>query len=160
VTEGFHPDPEWWFEEWSVGQRFKTMTRTPTEFDVMTFVTTNGYFEELWFNRRKDVEDALGTRNLVPGPLTLVMAEGLFVQTGRMHHAVGFLGLDEVRWTSPVAIGDGIYAVVEVTTARSSSSSPDRGIVELAHTVRNHDGTVVMTYKTARLIKGQHATEL
>ncbi len=157
MSQGFHADPEWWFEEWSVGQRFKTMTRTPTEFDVMTFVTANGYFEELWLNRHKDIDDALGTANLVPGPLTLVMAEGLFVQTGRMHHAVGFLGLDEVRWTAPVAIGDGIRAVVEVTTARRSSSAPDRGVVELSHAVFNHDDTVVMTYRTARLIKAQHS---
>src|ERR1700752_2563141 len=125
----------WHYEDFTLGESFRTMTRTPTEWDLMTFVSLGGFFEELWLNTRRADALELGASRLVPGPLTLILAEGLYVQSGRMHNAVAFLGLDEVRWHAPVSVGDGLCCVIEVTAMRRSKSQETVGIVTTLHRV-------------------------
>jgi acyl dehydratase len=143
-------EPDHFFEEFRPGDLYVTRVRTLTEWDVMTFVTAGGYTEDIWFDQERQMA-ALGRRGLVPGPLTLILAEGLYVQTGRMRHAAGFLGMDEVRWRAPVAVGDAIRVRVEVREARPSHSKPAVGIVTTSHTVLNQNEEVVLTYLTTRM---------
>jgi acyl dehydratase len=94
----------------------------------------------------------------VPGYLTLVFAEGLFSLSGRMHHAVGLLSLDEVRWTVPIVCGDTLNVEITVEATRRSRRG-DRGIVTSSHSVRKQDSTEVLRFKTARLILARSAAE-
>jgi acyl dehydratase len=73
------------------------------------------------------------------------------VLSGWMRHAVGMLGVTDVKWVAPVACGDTIRAEVEIVEARPSKD-PARGVVVLAHRVRNQDDVVVLSYESARLI--------
>jgi acyl dehydratase len=84
--------------------------------------------------------------------MTYMMAEGLFILTGRMHYGVAYLGTDELRLTAPVGCGDTIRCEVEVVEARPSSSRP-AGIVSCRHRVLNQDGTEVLTYRSTRMIE-------
>lgn len=143
--------PSWYFEDFKAGQEFATMARTVTESDVVTFVGLGGFFEEIWLDARKSQRDNLYPGRLVPGYLTLVLAEGLFVLTGCMHNAVGLLGLTDLRFTAPVMCGDTIRCSVSITNARPTKN-PSRGLIECNHSVINQHDAVVSTFATVRLI--------
>ena len=78
--------------------------RTVTETDVVNFMMLTGNWVEIHSN----VEFARGTpfgQRLVQGTLVLAMSQGLFT-TGRA--VAAFYGLDKLRFTKPVFIGDTI----------------------------------------------------
>jgi acyl dehydratase len=140
------------FEDFAVGQVVETMRRTITEPDMLQFVQLSGLFEELWLDAGKAAATGLYAGRLVPGYMTLTFAEGLLVLTGTMRNAVGMLGVTDVQWTGPVVCGDTIRCDVEVLETRVSSN-PDRGVVVLEHRVLNQEDVVVLTYRSARLIR-------
>jgi len=146
------PDHDWYFEDFEAGQVHGTMGRTVTEADLVNFVTFGGIFEELFINAEYAKSNSLFKGRAVPGMLIMVVAEGLYVQTGHTHQGRAFLGLDELRITAPVVCGDTIRAEVTVESARPSQGRPGHGVLTLRHRVFNQHGTEVMSYKTARLM--------
>ena len=149
------PDAGWYFDDFEAGQVHTTMGRTVTEADLVNFVTFGGIFEEIFINAEYAAKQSLFQGRVVPGMLILVVAEGLYVQTGHTHHGRAFLGLDELRITAPVVCGDTITVQVRVESTRVSRSRPDHGIVVLAHTVANQHGAEVMAYRTTRLLEAR-----
>ena len=133
------------------GDTITTMRRTVAEADVLAFVQLTGLFEELWLDAGKAQATGLYSGRLAPGYLTMTFAEGLLVLSGWMRHAVGMLGITDVKWVAPVACGDTIRAEVDVVEARPSKK-PDRGVVVLKHRVLNQDDGLVLGYESARLI--------
>jgi acyl dehydratase len=73
-----------------------------------------------------------------------------YVQSGRYGDTpmVG-LGIDELRWRAPVRAGDRIVVRREIFELRRSASSPTHGVVRTRVTVRNQDGTLVMSFISA-----------
>jgi itaconyl-CoA hydratase len=128
------------------------MRRTVAEADLLAFVQLTGLFEELWLDAGKAAATGLYAGRLVPGYLTMTFAEGLTVLGGWMRNAVGMLGVTDVRWLAPVVCGDTIRVELEVLEARPSKN-PDRGVLVMEHRVLNQDETVVLTYRSARLIR-------
>ena len=54
------------------------------------------------------------------------------------------LGVDHLSWPIPVRPGDVLQGEVEIAAIRPSKSNPGFGIVQLACTIRNQKGEVVM----------------
>jgi acyl dehydratase len=74
----------------------------------------------------------------------------VFVQAGGYGETpVVGLGIDELRWRAPVRAGDVLTVQREVVELRRSESNPAHGVVRTRVTVRNQDGTTVMTLITA-----------
>jgi acyl dehydratase len=146
-------DRDWYFEDFSVGQSMVTMGRTITETDLVNFVTLGGIFEEVFINAEYAKKSSLFSGRVVPGLLILVVAEGLYVQTGRTHKGRAFLGLDAVRISTPVICGDTIRVRLVVDSVRSSESRPDTGVLTLSHEVINQSDVRIMTYVTSRLMQ-------
>ncbi len=119
---------------------------------MLAFVQLTGLFEELWLDAGKAEATGLYTGRLVPGYLTLTFAEGLFVLAGWMRNAVGMLGVTDVKWVAPVAVGDTIRCEIDVVEARPSKS-PERGVVVMQHRVLNQEDATVLSYRSARLIR-------
>jgi acyl dehydratase len=143
------------FEDVTVGDRFRTASRTITETDLVTFVTLAGLTEPLFFDERAAAEAGYAGR-LVPGALTFSYAEGLVMQSGAIHGTgMAFLGA-AVDVKAPVFVGDTLTVVVEVTSARAVSSG-GRGVVVTRNHVVKQDGTVVLVYEPARMLKGATA---
>lgn len=147
----------WWFEDFMVGGSFTTKTFTVSEHHLHTFVGLCGFFEDMFINDSR-ANQALGTRRLVPGYLTLSIAEGLCVMTGRLQHGMGLLGIDKVRFKAPVSCGDSITAEIVVTETRESTSRPDSGIVSTSHRVTNQSEVEVLSFRKAMLVKRRSAT--
>jgi acyl dehydratase len=145
-------DHEWYFEDFEAGQVHTTMGRTVTEADIVNFVTLGGIFEEIFVNVEYAKKNTIFKNRVAPAMLTLVFAEGLYIQTGHTHHGRAFLGLDELRLVSPVLCGDTIHVQLTVDSLRPTSK-PGHGILTLAHRVINQDDVEVMSYKTTRMMQ-------
>jgi 3-hydroxybutyryl-CoA dehydratase len=75
--------------------------------------------------------------------LVLAIATGLVNQLGLYEGTtLALLGMDRIRWTAPVRLGDTIHTVLTVKETRESSK-PDRGVLVVDVAVRNQrDETV------------------
>lgn len=139
------------FAEQPVGSRFRTGRRTVTEFDLMNFVTTCGFSESLFLDAEAAVQHGFPGR-LVPGALTLVLAEGLVISSGALAGTgMAFLG-GNIEVKAPVCVGDTLEVWVEVTAARLTSRG-DRGVVTTRNEVRNQRGEVVLVFTPSRMIR-------
>jgi acyl dehydratase len=59
------------------------------------------------------------------------------------------LGVDELRWPTPVRPGDSISAEFEVLSITPSKSKPQFGVARMKSTGRNQNGEVVLSMITA-----------
>lgn len=64
---------------------------------------------------------------------------------------VGGLGMDDVRWLSPVRPGDRMAVTYELTELRRSESQPGRGVM-VGHVTGRVDGDPVVEYDDAGLV--------
>lgn len=66
-------------------------------------------------------------------------------------NGIAGLGVDRIRWQSPVFPDDVLNGTVEVVQARRSDSRSDRGIATFLTTLRNQHGEQVLEMTTAAL---------
>lgn len=140
------------FEETSVGARYRTLARTVSETDIVTFVNLCGFVEPLFMDMEYVRRESVFGRRAAPGALTFALAEGLIMQTGLLHGTgMAWLG-GEVRVVAPVLEGDTIRVEVEVVDKRETRK-PDRGIVTYAHRVLNQRDELVLEARVQRMIR-------
>lgn len=143
------------FEAWYSGLKMTTKRRTISEFDVLGFTQTTGYFNEKLFSDdvyRKEV--ALHPRRLVPALLTASIADGLIISSGIIEgFAIALLGIENLKAMAPVYAGDTLYVELVTLKVTSSKSKPDRGIVTTKQFVKNVNGIVVLEYTVSRMLR-------
>ena len=140
------------FDEMPLGRKIRTVGRTITEADLVSFVNATGFTEVLFTNTEFLREDSDIKGRLVPGALVFSMAEGLLMQAAMQHTGYAFLDM-EMKVLGPTFVGNAIEVISEVIEARPSRSRPDRGLVRTLNQVVTEDGTVVMTYTPMRFVK-------
>lgn len=145
---------EYYFEDFKEGDVYRTMHRTMTEYDLMSFVTLTGYFEEIFLNADFARQQSVYGKRIVPGPLIFILSDGLYIQTRRLENGIAFLGLTDLKVLTPVAVGDTLHQEVLVEKTRTTHK-PGRGIVSTYHKVVNQEGTAVMEYRTDRMIRSR-----
>lgn len=59
------------------------------------------------------------------------------------------MGIDELRWPTPLRPGDSITAEYEIASITPSKSKPDFGIVKVKTTARNQKGEIVLSMYTS-----------
>lgn len=139
-----------YWQDLTVGQRFKTLNRTVTEADLMNFIAVTGMTEAIFIDATFD--GAMGGR-AVPGALTSGLIEGLQFQT--LLQATGLALLEmTIKAVKPVFVGDTIHAIITIEGVRETSKG-GRGLVQSSVDIRNDDGQTVMTYDVKRLIAGR-----
>ncbi|MCW2691585.1 MAG: hypothetical protein JWM67_189 [Mycobacterium sp.] len=136
-----------YFEDFRPGAVYEhARGKTVTEMDnvLLTHLVMNtaqGHFNE---DRMKDT--SFGQR-ITFGGITASMIIGLAAQD-TAEHAVAEIGLDKVRFLSPVFHGDTLYAFTEVLSAEDSDR-PDAGVVRFRHWgINNRDQTVFQGERT------------
>ena len=139
------------FEDLPLGKQFKTIGRTVTEADIVTFINATGMQEVLFMNTEylAQSEDIKG--RVAPGALVYSFAEGLLVQATMQHTGLAFLNM-QLDVKGPVFAGDTIHVECEVIEARLSSK-PGRGLVRTRNKVTKQDGSVAIEYTPLRLVK-------
>jgi acyl dehydratase len=140
------------FNDFQLGQNFGTAKRTITEADHVNFTTSFGFFEPLFMDAAYVQTQTPYKARIVPGTLTLAVAEGLTILSGILHGTgIAFLGL-ELTVLKPVFIGDTLRVEIEVAERRETRK-PEQGIVAFVHQVYNQDHAKVMAYTIRRMIR-------
>jgi len=142
-----------YLEDFKVGEKAVSPGRTVTEADIVMFAGLSGDWNELHTNAEFMKETIFGQR-IAHGLLTLSIASGLELRTrGRPPiEILAFLGMDKVRFTAPVFIGDTIRVEAEVIEARPSKSRPGAGILRFKSAVKNQRDEDVATWETALMV--------
>jgi 3-hydroxybutyryl-CoA dehydratase len=114
------------FEEFTLGEAFTTAARTVTEGAVDFFAGLSGDFNPMHTDEDSARQSAMKVR-IAHGMLVLAVATGQANQLGIFEGTtLALLGMDKIRWTAPVRLGDTIHTVLTVRETRASSK-PDRG---------------------------------
>lgn len=143
-------------EDFKVGEKAVSPGRTVTEADIVMFAGISGDWSELHTNAEYMKTSPFGQR-IAHGMLTLSIAFGMALRMkGRPPvEAAAFLGMDNVRFTAPVFIGDTIKVESEVLETRPSKSRPETGILKLKNTVKNQKDEAVATWETVLMMPTQ-----
>lgn len=140
------------WEEMPVGYKYRTVSRTISEADLVQFISATGMIEVLFTTQPKD-----GSPRLIPAALIYSYAEGLLINSVIQGHGMGFLNMT-MDIKGPTYVGDTIYVECEVIESRESKGRPGAALSRTRNRIIKQDGTVVMEYTPLRLIRG-HALE-
>ena len=131
-----------YFDDFAAGETFTTAARTVTEGAVDQFAGLSGDFNPLHTDEESARQSPMKGR-IAHGMLVLAIATGQVNQLGLFEGTtLALLGMDRIRWTAPVRLGDTIHAELTVKETRESSK-PDRGVLVMDVSVRNQRGETV-----------------
>jgi len=140
------------FEGHKVGAVYRTLARTVSETDIVSFVNLCGFVEPLFIDMEYVKRASVFKRRAAPGALTFSLSEGLIMQTGLIHGTgMAYLG-GELRIVAPVLEDDTIRVEIEVVDKRETKKA-DRGIVTYQHRVLNQRDEVVLEARVQRMIR-------
>jgi acyl dehydratase len=135
-----------YYEDFEVGHIYEHRPgRTITETDNIWFTLLTMNTHPLHFDNAYAAKSEFG-KPLVNSCLTLAIVTGMSV-SDVSQKAIGNLGWSDVKLSSPVYVGDTIYAESEVLSKRESQKRPTQGIVTVRTTGKKADGTVFMTFE-------------
>lgn len=139
-----------YFEEFEVGDRYRTYARTITEGDLSLFCAFVGYHVPLFIDEEYAKQTPYGGR-IVPSALTMAISTGMTESLFR-NTVIALLSVDRGRFLAPVRPGDTIHTEVEVLSKRETSDDSQGIVVFRDHVLNQHDVTVFEIDKTT-LIK-------
>jgi acyl dehydratase len=143
-----------YWQDLSVGDRYKTWGRTITETDIVSFVNTVGMHEPLFTDAEYRRTQSAMTGFAAPGSLVFCIAEGLTLAGTAHGTGLAFLHT-ELDIKGPVLVGDTIHVEIEVKEVRASSKG--RGLVRTRNEIKNQRGETVVVYSPLRLMRGRPA---
>ena len=139
------------FEDFAVGETWRTYRRTVTEADLVGFTQLAGlrlpiFVDEDWAKR----ESPYGGR-IVPGFLVCTFSAGMLESVLGANTLAG-LSMDGFAFKAPVRPGDTLACEVTVEAAKPASDG-ERGVLCLAVKVVNQAGDAVLEYRTRVLMR-------
>ncbi|MGI9612619.1 MAG: MaoC family dehydratase [Acidimicrobiales bacterium] len=145
-------DDRGWFEDFGVGRRMRHARAATIDEVENNFIskqvmnTAQAHWNEAFLRG-----SPLGDGRLVFGLITGSMTVGLASQD-TAENAIAEVGLDKVRFRSPVHHGDTITAYTEVLAA-DPVDRDDAGLIRFKHWGRNQHGDVVCELERIVLLK-------
>lgn len=119
------------YENFSVGDRFHTPSRTIDDEAVRALITHGGFTHPLFTDPAFAAASAFG-RTPLPGQAVLMVMGGLLEQSGRFDdNVIALTGFDTVRFLRPMFAGDTVRTDVEVV-GKEDTPSGDRGVLVMA----------------------------
>ena len=141
--------PRAYFEDFEVGERRTTPGRTITEGDITAFAGLTGDWHQLHTDVTYAAETPFGER-IAHGMLVLSVGSALAFRLGQYEvlpkSFIAFYGMEDVRFTAPVKIGDTIHLDMEI--AALEEKGRDKGLVVTRNEIINQHDQVVCTYIT------------
>lgn len=140
-----------YWQDLTVGQRFRTLRRTITETDLINFISTTGMLEAIFIDA--EFEGGAISGRPVPAALTQCLIEGLLFQT--MIQGTGLALLEmTLKALKPVQVGDTIWARVTVTGIKPTSKN-NRAVIDSEIDVYNTRDEQVLRYTAKRMLAGR-----
>jgi len=141
------------FEDYKVGEKFISPGRTITEADIVMFAAFTGDWHPLHTNVEYAEKTAFGER-IAHGMLTLCVGSALIFRLGAYvtlpKSFIAFYGMDKVRFTGAVKIGDTIRCETEVVELQAKDDK--RGVIVSQNNIKNQRGEDVVVYTTRALV--------
>ena len=143
-----------YFEEFDVGQRITTPTRTITEADIVNFAGLSGDYTLIHTDAVYAQSTPSGQR-IAHGLLVLSIASGLATRTGIIEGTVlVWRDIENWKFIQPVFIGDTVRVQLEVTGTKPFPRLGG-GMVNLELRVQNQDDEDVMKGTWSILIQSK-----
>jgi 3-hydroxybutyryl-CoA dehydratase len=153
TSAGKGPILSLYFEDFVIDSVSTSRTRTVTEADIVNFAGLSGDFVELHMSEAYAASGPFGKR-IAHGALVFSISTGLSIQLGQITDTViAFYGIDKLRFTRPVFIGDTIHVAKKVIAKESKGR--DRGVVTFETNVLNQHGQTVVVYYDKVLLKAR-----
>jgi acyl dehydratase len=145
------------FEEFEPGQKIKTMGRSVTETDVVSFAGLSGDFNQIHTDAAYAATSPFGQR-VAHGLCVMSIASGLATLTGVMEGTVlAFREILEWKFSKPVFFGDTIHVEMEVIETKAFPRLGG-GAVFLKLDVKNQKDEVVQSGKWSVLMMSRPKT--
>lgn len=126
--------------------------RTATDADNVLFTTLTMNTQALHLDAAFSDAQAPFHARLMNSMWTLSTMVGASVAQLTQGTLVAQLGFGDITFPHPLFAGDTLYTESVILDKRLSSSRPGQGIVQIAHTGRNQDGTIVATATRSVLV--------
>jgi len=142
-----------WFEDYTLGEMLVSPGRTITETDIVLFSAFTGDWHPLHTNVEYAKKTFFGER-IAHGMLGLVVGSALIFRLGphvfTPKSFIAFYGMDKIRFTGPVKIGDTIRceAVINELRARDEKT----GVIRYEATIRNQRDEACLVFYPAILV--------
>jgi len=144
-----------YFEDYQVGEKMISPGRTITESDIVLFAAFTGDWHPLHTNVEYAKSTIFGER-IAHGMLALVVGSALGFRLGQYvvtpKSFIAFYGMDKVRFTAPLKIGDTIHLEKEII--EMTSKDEHRGIITASNIIKNQRGENVVVFN-ARILVGR-----
>jgi len=145
-----------YFEEFEIGQKFYSSSRTTTEGDIVTFAGLSGDYNQIHTDAEFSKNTPFGQR-VAHGLLVTSIASGLIAQSGLIEGTVlAFREITNWKFTRPTFIGDTIQVISEIDQTKALRRL-GAGTVEIMIDVRNQKDETVMKGKWTVLMAGRPA---
>ncbi len=139
-----------YFEDYQVGDQFKSAGVTFTESGIIEFALK---YDPQPFHIDVEAASKSQFKGLIAsGFQTLALVFRMYIQDGYLKHGMGSPGMDELRWLRPVRPSDTLHLESEVLNTRASTSKNDRGYVEIFCRMINQRGETAMTVRLTQII--------
>ncbi|ARJ37914.1 acyl dehydratase [Sporosarcina sp. P21c] len=142
------------YEDFQIGDKFLSPSRTITETDVVNFAGLSGDYNLLHVDREY-AKNTVFQERIAHGLLGLSISSGLFTRTElnrRMSkNLIALLGLESWKFLAPIKINDTINLEIEIVEMKETSKK-DRGIVKFVRKIINQNGMVVQEGVTPMMI--------
>lgn len=141
------------FEDYTIGETITSPGRTITETDIIIFAMLTGDWHPIHTNVEFAGKTVFGER-IAHGMLSLCIGSALVFRLGQYvalpKSFIAFYGMDSVRFTGPVKIGDTIHC--EVVVEKLDVKDERSGIIVSKNFIRNQRGEDVVIYTTRVLV--------
>ncbi len=141
-----------YLSEFTVGEKFTTLSRTVTETDVVLFAGITGDMNPIHTDRSYADNLPFHSR-IAHGLLGAGIATGLWGRMGLVDGSAIAALSTEWKFVGAIKLGDTIHCEIEVLEAKRSKSKPDRGILNIGYTILNQNGQVCQTGSMATMLK-------
>lgn len=141
-----------YFEEFTVGDIFKTRSMSLSEGQIMDFAMTYDP-QHMHVDHKRSSEGPFGGI-IASGFQTLSISFRMFYDLGLVTETniIG-LGYDKVRWLKPVYPNQSMYVVCKVIETKSSESKPDRGILKWEMITYDSEDQALMSIEAAMMVQ-------
>jgi acyl dehydratase len=147
----------YYFDEFEIGQVFRhAIRRTVTEADNVLFSALTHNPAPLHIDREYMRTESEFGQPLVNSFFTLGLIVGISINDTTLGTTVANLGMEEVRFPSPLFPGDTVHVETEVLAKRPSRSRPHNGLLTLEHRGYNqHDVLVAVCRRVVLMLRRQ-----
>ncbi len=139
------------YEDFAEGEILESRGRTVTETDIVNFCGVSGDFIPFHTDDEAAKRSMFGAR-IAHGALIFSISTGLWTQLDALHDSVlAFYGIDRMRFTKAVYIGDTIRVTKKVVAKQERSA--ESGLVTFETTVLNQKRETVLVYADKLVIR-------